>query len=488
MSSTDLEAPASVSKFASKLSTDTEMEAESAHLITADQLPESGVEEASNDTSQLSTSVATSQKDEETGSETPRSKPRYHSKISFDTIHKQIEPQHIVEYEWPLKSGERFFIQEQIAELLDLKSFKRKYPELTRHTVDGSEREHLFTNHKLNEVMPKHLLNHLTALRAIEVHELMAAEYPQIHAEYKKAVAFKAKQEMVEKQKELDNLKSDAKKLEELRKKAIKGAAEFNAELQNAKKNERKHFWDIQTSIIQSSANKWKKVPKEHTRPAPYPVALIPGQFTNYYKKFLHQQLQALPFGSVLKNEKLFPPKREQSPPPLIVTDHELQKRIEDEERRQQRGNEPEYNGKDMKMEKDPPSPPKTPKSAGNRRLDKRKASFSSASSVHADKCTMCAAPPTEFEPMIRCSTCPVRVHPSCIDMPQKMITVVQSYAWNCIECKNCTICMKPDQEDAMMCCDLCDRGYHTFCVGLNAPPTGTWICEKFCRGKKLTG
>jgi hypothetical protein len=111
MSSTDLEAPASVSKFASKLSTDTEMEAESAHLITADQLPESGVEEASNDTSQLSTSVATSQKDEETGSETPRSKPRYHSKISFDTIHKQIEPQHIVEYEWPLKSGERFFIQ-----------------------------------------------------------------------------------------------------------------------------------------------------------------------------------------------------------------------------------------------------------------------------------------------------------------------------------------------------------------------------------------
>jgi hypothetical protein len=73
---------------------------------------------------------------------------------------------------------------------LDLKSFKRKYPELTRHTVDGSEREHLFTNHKLNEVMPKHLLNHLTALRAIEVHELMAAEYPQIHAVFLLLVYF----------------------------------------------------------------------------------------------------------------------------------------------------------------------------------------------------------------------------------------------------------------------------------------------------------
>lgn len=63
-----------------------------------------------------------------------------------------------------------------------MKSFKRKYPELTRHTIDGPEREHLFKNHKLNDVMPKHLLNHLTAIRAIEVHELMAAEHPIIYS------------------------------------------------------------------------------------------------------------------------------------------------------------------------------------------------------------------------------------------------------------------------------------------------------------------
>ena len=34
-----------------------------------------------------------------------------------------------------------------------------------------------------------------------------------------------------------------------------------------------------------------------------------------------------------------------------------------------------------------------------------------------------------------------------------------------------------------MLFCDHCDRGYHTFCVNLEAPPTGLWICPKFCSG-----
>ncbi|MFH4984808.1 hypothetical protein AB6A40_011517 [Gnathostoma spinigerum] len=32
-----------------------------------------------------------------------------------------------------------------------------------------------------------------------------------------------------------------------------------------------------------------------------------------------------------------------------------------------------------------------------------------------------------------------------------------------------------------MMFCDRCDRGYHTFCVGLSSPPNGTWVCTNFC-------
>lgn len=28
-----------------------------------------------------------------------------------------------------------------------------------------------------------------------------------------------------------------------------------------------------------------------------------------------------------------------------------------------------------------------------------------------------------------------------------------------------------------MMFCDKCDRGYHTFCIGLKNLPTGPWVC-----------
>ncbi|VDO97122.1 unnamed protein product [Soboliphyme baturini] len=35
--------------------------------------------------------------------------------------------------------------------------------------------------------------------------------------------------------------------------------------------------------------------------------------------------------------------------------------------------------------------------------------------------------------------------------------------------------------EDKMLFCDKCDRGYHTFCVGLSELPSGRWICPKYC-------
>uniref|UniRef100_A0A914HJN6 PHD-type domain-containing protein n=1 Tax=Globodera rostochiensis TaxID=31243 RepID=A0A914HJN6_GLORO len=70
-------------------------------------------------------------------------------------------------------------------------------------------------------------------------------------------------------------------------------------------------------------------------------------------------------------------------------------------------------------------------------------------------------------------------MHSSCIDMPLNMVEVIRKYEWLCIECKRCSVCEQPDQEAAMMCCDACDRGYHTFCIGLEMPPNGTWHCPE---------
>ena len=93
--------------------------------------------------------------------------------------------------------------------------------------------------------------------------------------------------------------------------------------------------------------------------------------------------------------------------------------------------------------------------------------------------------------------------HPNCLELTNEMVAVILTYPWQCMECKSCVLCSDPQQEviipfidfqtlnnlvhcivlfqDKMLFCDHCDRGYHTFCVGLAAIPTGRWECPT-CR------
>lgn len=64
--------------------------------------------------------------------------------------------------------------------------------------------------------------------------------------------------------------------------------------------------------------------------------------------------------------------------------------------------------------------------------------------------------------------------------MSEELVGVIQTYRWQCMECKTCTVCQQPHHEDEMMFCDKCDRGYHTFCVGMDSIPTGE--CMDTCR------
>ncbi|XP_076442395.1 uncharacterized protein LOC143281206 [Babylonia areolata] len=83
---------------------------------------------------------------------------------------------------------------------------------------------------------------------------------------------------------------------------------------------------------------------------------------------------------------------------------------------------------------------------------------------------------------MIKCSECGKIAHPTCLDLTDKMVQVVTTYPWQCMECKTCVECMDPYDEDKMLFCDRCDRGYHTFCVGLRCLPSGRWECRS-CKG-----
>ncbi|KAF2361466.1 Zinc finger PHD-finger [Trinorchestia longiramus] len=60
------------------------------------------------------------------------------------------------------------------------------------------------------------------------------------------------------------------------------------------------------------------------------------------------------------------------------------------------------------------------------------------------------------------------------------MMEAVKRYRWQCIECKCCTLCGTAENDDQLLFCDDCDRGYHLYCVRppLAEPPEGEWACH----------
>lgn len=84
-----------------------------------------------------------------------------------------------------------------------------------------------------------------------------------------------------------------------------------------------------------------------------------------------------------------------------------------------------------------------------------------------------------EAEDLLECSQCHSTSHPSCWQMSATVGQVACSYNWQCLDCKMCQICSDPGAEDRMVCCDQCDRGYHSFCLGLDEIPSGQWLCPQ---------
>ena len=92
-------------------------------------------------------------------------------------------------------------------------------------------------------------------------------------------------------------------------------------------------------------------------------------------------------------------------------------------------------------------------------------------------------------EILVSCSDCGRSGHPSCLQFTPNMIISVKRYRWQCIECKYCSICGTSDNDDQLLFCDDCDRGYHMYCLSppLVTPPEGSWSCklclEEFHKG-----
>ncbi|CAE1290987.1 DPF2 [Acanthosepion pharaonis] len=85
-------------------------------------------------------------------------------------------------------------------------------------------------------------------------------------------------------------------------------------------------------------------------------------------------------------------------------------------------------------------------------------------------------------EGLVSCSDCGRSGHPSCLQFTPNMII------------SSCGLCGTSDNDDQLLFCDDCDRGYHMYCLTpqLSEPPEGSWSChlciEEFHGGKKPEG
>ncbi|XP_072302387.1 zinc finger protein ubi-d4 isoform X2 [Eucyclogobius newberryi] len=85
-----------------------------------------------------------------------------------------------------------------------------------------------------------------------------------------------------------------------------------------------------------------------------------------------------------------------------------------------------------------------------------------------------------QSEALVSCSDCGRSGHPSCLQFTPIMMAAVKTYRWQCIECKCCNICGTSENDDQLLFCDDCDRGYHMYCLNppMAEPPEGSWSCH----------
>ncbi|XP_071079408.1 PHD finger protein 10-like isoform X1 [Haliotis cracherodii] len=389
----------------------------------------------------------------------------------------------LFEYQWPLDGGEWYMLQEQISEYLQIKSFKRKYPDLYRRTCDKNEKDFLRERGVVSETQSD---LGLTALRSEEVYDLMHKDYSEKYREYAHVLHEKERQTINNKHKEYEVPKLDKGKMGAYIKKAVKAAADFNAQFQRERREERRAYFDLQTFMVHYPAGRYKKLPPEATKPDAYPVPLIPGQFQDYYCKYTADELRYLPINTA----KFDPPKKVSNTLVKPSSDPDSSEVEDSTEDKVGSASEADSDG-DASSDSD-----------GSESEAEETKEEPLAEPLPEEKCRICNStdppPPEKKVPrrkkvkqeklaaddqeMIKCSECGTVGHPSCLDLTNAMVSVIRTYPWQCMECKTCVECMDPYDEDKMMFCDRCDRGYHTFCVGLRSIPTGRWECRS-CKG-----
>ncbi|XP_047997537.1 LOW QUALITY PROTEIN: nascent polypeptide-associated complex subunit alpha, muscle-specific form [Leguminivora glycinivorella] len=383
----------------------------------------------------------------------------------------------VKEYMWPPPENpsaehQVMMVQEQVAMFLGVKSFKRRYPELKRRTVGGEERDYILRKGIVTEALCD---LGITAVDASEVLDIMLSDYPHKYEEYRShqrerqiAVAQEPEKPEVRVDRvemKISDKSSDKpeppkvdpeKTRQDMAAAAIASASEWNTRLNSLRRGA---CADLQSMTVQRRRTPIKN-PATHVQPPAgfYPHALLPGQYQHTYRYYTPEQLRYFPLNTVVAA----PP----APPSPCESSSE---------------SEPDWgSNSDSSDDNSRHQPPK------RKKLMKVKRSSSMVEPKEEPRdeelCRACHLREEgnrkyTHERFLVCANCNCRLHPHCVELSADTIRKVREYAWQCPECKTCCACTQPADDDKMLFCDLCDRGFHIYCVGLDRVPTGRWHC-----------
>ncbi|UJR32080.1 hypothetical protein I4U23_019548 [Adineta vaga] len=398
-------------------------------------------------------------------------------------------------YRWPTGEphADLHVLQEQICDYLSLKSFKRKYPDIYRRIVDLHEREYLKSQNVVTETQCD---LGLTALKLDEVLELMSTDYPEKCHQFNQAWQQKRRALVVTSNNDtipshisitnsnqsssstpqtvtsIDN--GEKNRATRFRQDLIRSTVDFNTQLQRERLQDRKACFDLQTMQIHYPANRQFRLPSHLTKIGSYPLALLPGQYQDSYIKYKSEELKYMPINTAL----YYYPK----PLSFIQKDRFSQQTASSDE-------EDESTSKTRLIlsNQQRPLTPQSPHivnginntiaTPSSSRLNKPSTPISVNS--HSNLCHICKITQNEHDDeLVTCTSCHHSFHPVCLDANNEMLKIIKTYPWQCIDCKSCAKCNKTHDEANMMFCDRCDRGYHTYCVGLDGIPDGSWQCS----------
>ena len=135
-----------------------------------------------------------------------------------------ISADQLAEYYW--SGGGPYMLQEQVAQFLGIKSFKRKYPNISRRVVDMQERDFIRESGLAGEAM---FDLGLSAVNSRDILDIMYSDFQDKYEEYCKHQRDRQAKDLINKQKALSLAASQEKAKMDITQQAVQSAASWNA-------------------------------------------------------------------------------------------------------------------------------------------------------------------------------------------------------------------------------------------------------------------